>query len=49
MTGRDREYLQDSLEEYRRDAQELGITLQEYLLLRLLAEVEQIPYRGSGE
>lgn len=37
----------DELEEARRDAEEMGISLQEYLLLRILRELEQIPYRGE--
>lgn len=28
-------------------AEELDISLQEYLLLRVLRELEQIPYRGE--
>lgn len=44
-----REDIRIDLEEYKREAAELDISLQEYLLLRLLREVEQIPYRGEGE
>lgn len=43
----EREAIRRDLEEYRREAAELDISLQEYLLLRLLRELEQIPYRGE--
>lgn len=44
----EREAIRRDLEEYRREAAELDISLQEYLLLRLLREVEQISYRGTS-
>lgn len=44
----EREAIRIDLEEYRREAAELDISLQEYLLLRLLRELEQIPYRGES-
>lgn len=40
-------FLRPELEQAREAAAELGITLQEYLLLRILQELEQIPYRGE--
>ena len=42
-----REDIRIDLDECKREAAELDISLQEYLLLRLLREVEQIPYRGA--
>ncbi len=43
----DREQMSLDLEEYRKEAEAMGISLQEYLLLRILRELEQIPYRGE--
>ena len=40
--------LRSKLEEYKRKAEELDISLQEYLLLLLLEELEQVPYRGES-
>ena len=47
MKERERERLRLDLEEYRKEAEDMGISLQEYLLLRVLRELEQIPYRGE--
>jgi len=43
----EREFIRLQLEECKREAAELDISLQEYLLLRVLRELEQIPYRGE--
>ena len=44
---REKEDIRMELEESREQAEEMGISLQEYLLLRILRELEQIPYRGE--
>ncbi len=44
----ERELIRLELEESRKEAEELDISLQEYLLLRILRELEQIPYRGES-
>ena len=40
MTDREREAIRLDLEEYRKEAEELDISLQEYLLLRILRELQ---------
>ncbi len=40
----DKTILQASLEEYRREAAELDLSLQEYLLLLILDKLDQIRY-----
>ena len=47
MTEQEKAFLRHDLEEARREAEELNISLQEYLLLRVLRELEQIPIRGE--
>ena len=47
MTEQEKALLRLDLEEARREAEELNISLQEYLLLRVLRELEQIPLRGE--
>lgn len=37
------------LEEIREQAEELGLSLQEYILFRILQELEQLPYKGDSE
>ena len=44
----ERELIRLELEESHKEAEELDISLQEYLLLRILRELEQIPYRGES-
>lgn len=49
---RNREMIKAALEEYRADAEELGLSLQEYLLLLTLEKLEDIQasagYSGEG-
>lgn len=40
MKETERERLREELEEYRREAEDMGISLQEYLLLRILSEIQ---------
>ena len=40
MKERERERLRLDLEEYRKEAEDMGISLQEYLLLRILDELQ---------
>lgn len=40
MTDTERARLREELEENRREAEDMGISLQEYLLLRILSEVQ---------
>lgn len=47
MTEQEKTFLRLDLEEARKEAEELNISLQEYLLLRILRELEQIPLRGE--
>ena len=39
---RDREIRAEQLQQYRQEAEELGLTLQEYLLFRMLEQLERI-------
>ena len=48
ITEQQRIVLKIELEEYRKEAGKLGLALQEYLLLRILEEVQQIPYPKKG-
>ena len=48
ITEQERTILKIELEEYRKEAEKLGLALQEYLLLRILEEVQQIPYQKKG-
>ncbi len=47
MTEQEKSFLRLDLEEARKEAEELDISLQEYLLLRILRELDQLPYRGE--
>ena len=47
MKEQEKTFLSLALEEYRKEAEAMGISLQEYLLLRILRELEQIPYSGE--
>lgn len=47
MTEQEKTFLRLDLEEARKEAEELNISLQEYLLLRILRELDQMPYRGE--
>lgn len=47
MTEQEKTFLRLELEEARKEAEELNISLQEYLLLRILRELDQMPYRGE--
>ena len=40
MKETERERLREELEEYRRESEDMGISLQEYLLLRILSEIQ---------
>jgi len=42
MNGETREFIKADLEMYREDAEELGITLQEYLLYRVLDKLDDL-------
>ncbi len=44
MVRMKKELLQADLDEYRKQAAEMGITLQEYLLLLILNKLEDIRY-----
>ncbi len=35
------------LEEIREQAEESGLSVQEYILFRILQELEQLPYKGD--
>lgn len=43
---RDREIRAEQLQQYRQEAEELGLTLQEYLLFRMLEQLERISAEG---
>lgn len=47
MTEQEKTFFRLELEEARKEAEELNISLQEYLLLRILRELDQMPYRGE--
>lgn len=49
MKEQEREFMRLELEEARKEAEELDISLQDYLLLRILRELDQLPYRGETE
>lgn len=49
MKEQEREFMRLELEEARKEAEELDISLQDYLLLRILRELNQLPYRGETE
>ncbi len=43
-----RQFIKAELEEHREQAEALGISLQEYLLLRILKELQQIQCQGES-
>ena len=47
MKDQEKVMLAERLESCKAEAEEMGITLQEYLLLCILEELEQFPHRGT--